>query len=148
MLRLLSRSSLSLLGRNTCANPHVLSPKFAHVPFIDASKGAMSSQATNSNRKKSSTEMAVYLLTVVVGMVGFTYASVPLYRLFCQSTGYGGTVRVGESVEEKLKKRADAPNPEIEAAAASRTITVSFASNVVDGMPWTFEPTQRFVKVT
>lgn len=106
-----------------------------------------SNPANDPKRKKTSTDMAVYLLTVVVGMVGFTYASVPLYRLFCQSTGYGGTVRVGESVEEKLRKRAEQPNLEIEAAAAARTITVSFASNVVDGMPWTFEPTQRFVKV-
>ncbi|GMH36641.1 hypothetical protein BSKO_04514 [Bryopsis sp. KO-2023] len=104
-------------------------------------------QADGSAKQKKSTDMAVYLLAVVVGMVGLTYASVPLYRMFCQATGYGGTVREGASVEEKLKARAENPDAEMEAAAAARELTVAFASNVVDGMPWTFLPTQTSIKV-
>lgn len=43
-------------------------------------------------------------------MLGLSYAFVPLYRMFCQATGYGGTVKEGHSVEEKLKRRAENPN--------------------------------------
>lgn len=35
----------------------------------------------------------LYLLALVVAMVGSSYAAVPLYRKFCQATGYGGTVQ-------------------------------------------------------
>ena len=37
--------------------------------------------------------MLYYLTAVVFGMVGLNYAAVPLYRTFCQATGYGGTVQ-------------------------------------------------------
>lgn len=37
--------------------------------------------------------MLIYLLTVAGAMVGASYAAVPLYRRFCQATGYGGTVQ-------------------------------------------------------
>jgi len=46
----------------------------------------------------------------VLGMIGVSYASVPLYRMFCQATGYGGSVKQGFSVEEKLKRRSEQPN--------------------------------------
>jgi len=53
------------------------------------------------------------MLSVVVGVVGGTYASVPLYKVFCQRTGFGGTTqRVvlddGEGKEEKKRKKAEA----------------------------------------
>ncbi|MEW5310516.1 MAG: hypothetical protein WDW38_002307 [Sanguina aurantia] len=80
-------------------------------------------------------------------MIGFTYASVPLYRVFCAATGYGGTVKVGKSVEEKLLQRITAPDPKVESAAAEREITVWFNSDVHDSMPWTFTPTQECVRV-
>ena len=35
---------------------------------------------------------ALLLSAVVVAMIGLTYAAVPLYQLFCQVTGYGGTI--------------------------------------------------------
>jgi cytochrome c oxidase assembly protein subunit 11 len=49
-------------------------------------------------------------VAVVAGMIGFTYFSVPLYRLFCAATGYGGTVAEGQTVEAKLKKRIENPD--------------------------------------
>jgi cytochrome c oxidase assembly protein subunit 11 len=64
---------------------------------------------------------------VAVGMVGAAYAAVPLYRMFCQVTGFGGTV-----------KRGDGP----QAAALERTITVRFDTNVNGDLPWTFKAEQ------
>ena len=44
--------------------------------------------------------VVVLLSAVVVGMVALTFAAVPLYRLFCQVTGYGGTTQVAQVMPE------------------------------------------------
>lgn len=69
---------------------------------------------------------------VVVGMVALTAASVPLYRLFCQVTGYGGTTQRAEA----------APG-----AAATGTVTVLFNADVAPTLPWRFRPAQRSIEV-
>lgn len=84
---------------------------------------------------------------LAVGMVGATYAAVPLYRMFCQATGFGGTVKEGRSVEDKLRARGATRDEDLEAAAAACEITVNFNADVADGLPWRFAPTQRAVKV-
>lgn len=64
---------------------------------------------------------------VAVGMVGVAYASVPLYRIFCQVTGFGGTtMQVSES--------------EVPAQPLARTISVRFDANVAPGLSWSFAP--------
>lgn len=72
------------------------------------------------------------LIGLVAGMVGLTYASVPLYRLFCQLTGYGGTTRSDS-----------APS----AVVLDRTVIVRFNADVALGMPWRFAPAERAVEV-
>ena len=72
----------------------------------------------------------VALLALVMAGVGF--ASVPLYRLFCQATGWNGTV------QEKLN--ATAPG------AIGMLVDVRFDANV-SGVPWTFEPDKRVMRV-
>lgn len=67
--------------------------------------------------------------------------------MFCQATGFGGTVQQGNTVEAKLKAREAARNEALEAAAATREVTVSFNANVADGLPWRFSPTQRAVTI-
>ena len=84
---------------------------------------------------------------LVVGMLGVTYAAVPLYRMFCQATGFGGTVIEGQAVEEKLRRRVLSRDEQLERACAAREITVSFNADVDDSLPWRFKPTQRSVKV-
>ena len=69
---------------------------------------------------------------VILVMIGLTAASVPLYRLFCQVTGYGGTTQIAEDVvpgalEEKIKVRFDA--------------------GIGDELPWRFQPVDREVEV-
>ena len=46
------------------------------------------------NRNK---RMIIAIMGLVMGMVGLAYASVPLYQLFCQVTGYGGTPMINKS---------------------------------------------------
>jgi cytochrome c oxidase assembly protein subunit 11 len=75
---------------------------------------------------------ALVLASVVLGMVGLTAAAVPLYRLFCQATGYGGTTQRAEAAPE---------------GQSEQTITVRFNADVAGGLPWTFAPVERAVRV-
>lgn len=77
--------------------------------------------------------VVVILLAVVVSMVGLSYASVPLYRLFCQVTGIGGTTQVGTN-------SYDMP-------VLDRDMTISFNADTGRDLPWKFEPVQRRVTV-
>ncbi|CAM6126590.1 unnamed protein product [Calypogeia fissa] len=96
---------------------------------------------TQQAGREKSQSMLMYLMAMVVAVVGLTYASVPLYRRFCQATGYGGTVRRRETVEEKIARHGS------EDAAASRELVVHFNADVADSMPWKFTPCQNQVKV-
>ena len=49
----------------------------------------------------------LYLVAFTVAMIGVTYASVPLYRMFCQATGYGGTVQQGSTGTYNYTNPAD-----------------------------------------
>jgi cytochrome c oxidase assembly protein subunit 11 len=66
-------------------------------------------------------------------MVGAAYASVPLYRAFCQLTGFDGTPRRAQAASD---------------AVLDKTITVRFDANVRD-LPWTFtaQQTSQSVKI-
>ncbi len=67
-------------------------------------------------------------LAFALAMLGLGYASVPLYRLFCQVTGFGGTTqRVSEGEAAKF-------------SAMGKTISIRFDANVAGTMPWNFRP--------
>lgn len=97
--------------------------------------------ASQASKEKKSRKMLLYLTALVFAMVGSSYAAVPLYRRFCQATGYGGTVQRRESVEEKIVRHAK------DGTVTTREIVVQFNADVADGMPWKFVPTQREVRV-
>ena len=64
-------------------------------------------------------------------MVGLGYAAVPLYRMFCQVTGFGGTTqRVSEAVANSV------------VVDSTRTMSIRFDGNVAPDVPWTFRPEQ------
>jgi cytochrome c oxidase assembly protein subunit 11 len=81
---------------------------------------------------KANRRLGLALLGVVAVMLGAAYASVPLYQLFCQVTGYGGTTQVAES----------AP-----AAAGERVFTIRFNADVDPKLPWAFQPVEREMTV-
>jgi cytochrome c oxidase assembly protein subunit 11 len=73
------------------------------------------------------------LLAVLAAMGGLVSVSVPLYRLFCQATGYGGTTQ----------RATAAPLHEV----ADRVVTVRFNAMTAPDLPWDFAPVQRQVTV-
>ncbi|KAJ4974290.1 hypothetical protein NE237_007464 [Protea cynaroides] len=96
---------------------------------------------TQTATERKSKKILISLTALVFAMVGATYAAVPLYRRFCQATGYGGTVHRSESVEEKIARHTK------DGTAPTREIVVQFNADVADGMQWKFIPTQREVRV-
>lgn len=76
---------------------------------------------------------------MAVGMIGLAYASVPLYRVFCQVTGFGGTTGVAEA--------AALPDAQALRALGGRTIKIRFDSNTAPGMAWRFQPRDREQKI-
>jgi len=77
-------------------------------------------------------KVAYILVGVVAGMLGLAYASVPLYEIFCQITGYGGTPKQIEFAGNKV---------------IERNVTVQFSANLNKDMPWDFAPKQREQKM-
>ena len=86
--------------------------------------------AAPGGNKNARTVLA--LLAVVAAMGGLTAAAVPLYRIFCGATGYGGTTETA----------SHAPSQVLE-----RTITVRFNTDVGPGLPWTFNTPAHPVKI-
>lgn len=70
---------------------------------------------------------------VVLGMLGLVAVSMPLYRAFCQITGYEGTPRIGAQA--------------LGIGRGTRVMHVRFDANVGGGLPWRFEPEQPQVDV-
>ena len=62
------------------------------------------------------------------GMLGLSFAAVPLYQIFCQVTGYGGTTRAAQAA--------------IAVPVTDRKIKIRFIANVNRDMPWDFKPSQ------
>lgn len=82
--------------------------------------------------RSKNAKTAIVLFSLAGGMVGLAFASAPLYKLFCQITGYGGTPKIVS---------------EIKVQPSERTITVRFDANVNSALPWRFKPQQRQITV-
>lgn len=76
----------------------------------------------------SNARLAFGLFGLVALMVGLSFAAVPLYRIFCQVTGYAGTTQ-----------RAEAPS----VAVTDRDISVRFDASMSSDLNWSFRPVER-----
>jgi cytochrome c oxidase assembly protein subunit 11 len=81
--------------------------------------------------------LKVGLMSAAFGlaMLGLGFAAVPLYRIFCQVTGFGGTIQVATEDEASL---AAARAQQV----AGATVSVRFDANIDPDLPWTFRPEQ------
>ena len=75
--------------------------------------------------------VGIRMALVALAMVGLAFASVPLYRMFCQVTGFDGTPLRAD----------DAPG------AVAGQIGVRFDANIDPALPWRFEPVQETVRI-
>ena len=94
----------------------------------------MATQALQQRNRRT----GVIMLAVAAAMLALGYAAVPLYRLFCQVTGFGGTTQRASEVQA-----ADAAAR----SAGGTTISIRFDANVARDMPWVFKPLQATDRV-
>ncbi len=87
----------------------------------------MAAPAPDRNRR-----VAVLATGVAAAMLGLAYASVPLYRMFCQATGFGGTTQ-----------RAEAPPAE----TSGKSVSIRFDANTSGNLAWSFHPVQTVMTV-
>ncbi|WP_373487199.1 cytochrome c oxidase assembly protein [Blastomonas sp.] len=78
----------------------------------------------------------ILALSMALGMLAMGYAAVPLYKLFCQVTGFGGTTMMASEAQAASIKPTD------------KTIVVRFDSNVSSALPWRFKPENPTEKIT
>ena len=92
----------------------------------------MSDPRTDAATSRRNRGVLVILFGVVAGMVGLSYAAVPLYDLFCRVTGFGGTTQVADDVGTEV---------------LDRTVRVRFVGATDAGLPWAFGPETREVEL-
>ncbi|CAK7203209.1 Cytochrome c oxidase assembly protein cox11, mitochondrial [Sporothrix eucalyptigena] len=88
-----------------------------------------------------------YTLSIILGTVALSYGSVPMYKMICQTTGWGGQpVRapghggIGSDRNEDLASR-------LQPVTDAKRMRVTFNASVSDVLPWKFVPQQREVRV-
>jgi cytochrome c oxidase assembly protein subunit 11 len=85
-----------------------------------------------ARRRRSNGTTVVLLLSVVAGMIGLAFASVPLYSIFCRATGLGGTTQRASAVPQEV---------------ADAVVTVRFDAETAPDLGWEFRPLTRAIKV-
>ncbi|MBB4237697.1 cytochrome c oxidase assembly protein [Rhizobium esperanzae] len=88
------------------------------------------SPAAGKKQGRNNGAVVMMCLSFVFGMGAMSYAAVPLYRIFCQVTGYNGTTQ-----------RVD----QMSSVVLDRTMRVTFDANVAPGLQWDFKPVEREV---
>ncbi|WP_150290078.1 cytochrome c oxidase assembly protein [Sphingobium estronivorans] len=87
------------------------------------------------DRDRRNRRTMIGMAGIGLAMLGLGFASVPLYRIFCERTGFGGTTqRAGDDVQVR--------------EAAGHRMSIRFDSNVAPGMPWQFRPEHPTQTVT
>jgi cytochrome c oxidase assembly protein subunit 11 len=84
------------------------------------------------SQQQKNRKLAISMCAIVLGMVMLTYASVPLYDLFCRVTGYGGTTQTALQAPDKVY---------------DRVVTIRFNADTNPKLPWDFKPEQIQMKV-
>jgi cytochrome c oxidase assembly protein subunit 11 len=88
---------------------------------------------------EDSSEQVWWIAAGLMGVFGAVWALVPLYKMYCQSTGQGQATQTGH-------KDYSAP-PEPNSPAANRLISVDFTGHVHTSLPWEFRTQQKRVVV-
>ncbi|MBX4927649.1 cytochrome c oxidase assembly protein [Rhizobium binae] len=86
--------------------------------------------APRKKQGRNNGAVVMMCLSFVFGMGAMSYAAVPLYRIFCQVTGYNGTTQRVEQMSSVV---------------LDRKMRVTFDANVAPGLQWNFKPVEREV---
>ncbi len=94
--------------------------------------------ATLAQKRSNIRRTAIMAAIAAVAMLGLGFAAVPLYRMFCQVTGFGGTPQRATEADYAAANRIQ---------TQGRTLSIRFDSNVSGGIPWEFYPERKNLSV-
>ncbi|KAH7075904.1 cytochrome c oxidase assembly protein CtaG/Cox11-domain-containing protein [Paraphoma chrysanthemicola] len=106
----------------------------SHVPRMD--------QMHARYKEKNRTVMN-YVFSVIVGFVAITYGSVPMYKMICQQTGWGGQPIKSAAHGDDTRD----PSERLRPVENHPRLRITFNGSVSDVLPWKFVPQQREVRV-
>ncbi|KAJ5319840.1 hypothetical protein N7508_000123 [Penicillium antarcticum] len=114
---------------------------FSRNSVLQAKHQGSSAPFNTPESQKRNTSTLYYTVSLILGTVALAYGSVPLYKMICQQTGWGGqpilTHRNGDG------DTAGRVTP----VTDSRRLRITFNGSVSDVLPWKFTPQQREVRV-
>ncbi|KAI9264242.1 cytochrome c oxidase assembly protein CtaG/Cox11-domain-containing protein [Phascolomyces articulosus] len=116
---------------------HSKKTPFQQPPFQKVHYNTTTTKKKTSD-KTDNVSAGMYAAAIFISMLGLSYAAVPLYRLFCASTGYSGTPVTDTN---RFAKERLVPHNE------QRRIRITFESNTSDALPWSFKPELREIYV-
>tara|TARA_B100000749_G_scaffold35948_1_gene24873 strand:+ start:643 stop:1224 length:582 start_codon:yes stop_codon:yes gene_type:complete len=87
----------------------------------------------SSGAEQKNLRIALIAFGIALAMVALGFASVPLYRMFCQVTGFAGTTQVGTESDAAIAAN-------IAKSAGTPPISIRFDGNTDPGLPWDFAP--------
>ena len=82
--------------------------------------------------KSNNLRITLGLVFLISFMLFLSFAAVPLYKLFCQVTGYGGTPKI-VNIEDEIK-------------ISEKKIKIEFNSDINKSLNWSFKPEQRSIE--
>lgn len=100
-----TRYGCGQLGKWT-GNGHVSGRGYATRTTHSTTQTQREHSSHSQTRGTTNNSTLLYTVAIAVAVVGLSYAAVPLYRLFCQASGYGGTVVVADAGEKVEKMEA------------------------------------------
>ncbi|VDL83564.1 unnamed protein product [Nippostrongylus brasiliensis] len=104
---------------------------FVSVSAIRCTHGSCNQDGQRSGGRNR--DVMYYVVSLGVVAIGFTFAAIPAYRIFCEQTSFGGLTQIAKDFEKiaKMEKVED------------RLIRVQFNSDVPSSMQWEFRPQQH-----
>lgn len=91
------------------------------------------------SNKSANQDVLMYGMAIVLLALACSYAAVPIYRIYCQSTGLGGKpTQSDDYLDNKLQNMNKVKD---------RQITVQFNADASSQLAWNFKPTQNEIKV-
>ncbi|XP_014296317.1 cytochrome c oxidase assembly protein COX11, mitochondrial [Microplitis demolitor] len=109
--------------------------KYTRQFFTSAFKYALNQPTEQEIMRQNKLKTSHYVTALGVISIGLAYAAVPLYRVFCQATSYGGTVGHDASMVDTMKPVND------------RKVRVIFTADTAAAMIWDFKPQQKEIKI-
>lgn len=99
------------------------------------------SEARQAHYAARNRSLLLYSSATVILVATASYLAVPLYRVFCSQTGYGGTPQTDKSRFSPERLVA------VSEQESGRRIRVHFNADSSDSLPWSFTPQQKEVHV-